>query len=261
MHRQLELSDGLEPQHKRLGYKRALAKAYLTSGQPQEAILHLQELLKDDSISPTDRLDLLCKLADGQVTSTWLPLKTFPSSREERVDLEHASSLVQAIGDVCKFESACGAGSASWVSAWVCPLGAALRSGTYKNLSTVCLVQLALLSESGAGESGGIDAVAEVVEQTVPCPRFAAYHEAYAQRLLSQCRSSGCLKPAPALSKYGVSRQSGVSCGHITDMPQRFLVVDMICYAYELGVHSGSSMIKKKELLGESSFCEHHSGL
>ncbi len=119
----------------------------------------------------------------------------------ERVHLEHASSLVQAIGDVCKFESACGAGSASWVSAWVCPLGAALRSGTHKNLSTVCLVQLALLSESGAGESGGIDAVAEVVEQTVACPRFAAYHEAYAHRLLSQCRSSGCLEPAPAPHK------------------------------------------------------------
>lgn len=79
VHRQLELSDGLEPSDKRLGYRRALARAYLSSGQPQEAILHLQELLKDDSITPTDRLDLLCNLADAQVTSTWLPRKTVPS--------------------------------------------------------------------------------------------------------------------------------------------------------------------------------------
>ena len=260
MHRQLELSDGLEPSDKRMGYRRALAKAYLSSGQLQEAILHLQELLKDDSTSPTDRLDLLCKLADTQVTNTWLPLKTVPSLKEEgsswNVPLPWCRPsrmyaifslhvvLVVFLGCLCLGM----------------PTGRCTPSGTHKNLSAVCLVQLAL-SESGAGESGNMDAIAEIVEQTVACPRFAAYHEAYAQRLLSQCRSSGCLKPAPALSKYGVSRQSGVSCRHIADMPQRFLVVDMIYHAYELGVHSGSSMIKKKELLGESSFCEHHTGL
>ncbi len=52
-----------------MGYRRALAKAYLSSGQPQEAIPHLEELFKDDSNSPDDHLDFLCKLADAQVSS------------------------------------------------------------------------------------------------------------------------------------------------------------------------------------------------
>ncbi|BDA47118.1 probable tetratricopeptide repeat protein 37 [Coccomyxa sp. Obi] len=111
----LELSDGLEPADKRMGYRRALAKAYLSSGQPQDAIPHLEELLKDESTSSVDRLDLLCKLADAQLA----------------------------------------------------------------------------LSDSSAGVSGGVDAVVQIVEETVACPKFAAYHDACAERLLTQCRSSG----------------------------------------------------------------------
>lgn len=59
-----------------MGYRRALAKAYLSSGQPQEAISHLRELLKDKSTSPEDHLDLLCKLADAQVTRAATPEDT-----------------------------------------------------------------------------------------------------------------------------------------------------------------------------------------
>jgi hypothetical protein len=57
-------------------------------------------------------------------------------------------------------------------------------------LCAVAIAQLAIRSESSES-AGGMDAVAEIVEQTVASPRFAAYHEAYAERLWDQCQSSG----------------------------------------------------------------------
>lgn len=49
------------------------------------------------------------------------------------------------------------------------------------------------LSDNTTGLSGDVDAVAQIVEETVACPKFAAYHDAYAERLLSECRNSGCV--------------------------------------------------------------------
>lgn len=60
----------MKPSDKRMGYRGALAKACLSSRQPQEAMLHLEELLKNEATSLEDHLDLLCNLAHAQVTST-----------------------------------------------------------------------------------------------------------------------------------------------------------------------------------------------
>ena len=66
---QLRLSEGAKPEEKRLGYRRALARAYMQTGQPEKAIPHLEELLAATD-SPEERLELLCSLADAQVRPT-----------------------------------------------------------------------------------------------------------------------------------------------------------------------------------------------
>lgn len=63
---QLQLSKGQEAEDRRQGYKRALAQAYTPAGQPDKAIPILQELL-EAAITPKERLQLLCSLADAQV--------------------------------------------------------------------------------------------------------------------------------------------------------------------------------------------------
>ncbi len=50
--------------------------------------------------------------------------------------------------------------------------------------------QLAL-GARGIELAGGRDAVAEIVDETVASPRFAAYHTAYSDRLWAQCQDSG----------------------------------------------------------------------
>ena len=54
----------------------------------------------------------------------------------------------------------------------------------------MAIAQLAIGSASSES-AGGMDAVAEIVEQTVASPRFAAYYEAYAERLWDQFQTSG----------------------------------------------------------------------
>ena len=65
---QLRLSEGVEPDEKRLGYRDALARAYVRSRQPGEAVPHLQALLAAAG-TPQERLTLLCRLADAEVHS------------------------------------------------------------------------------------------------------------------------------------------------------------------------------------------------
>lgn len=64
---QLHLSEGQEAEEKLVGYKRALARAYVHYGQPQKAVPYLEELLAQ-SAAPRERLELLCSLADAQAS-------------------------------------------------------------------------------------------------------------------------------------------------------------------------------------------------
>ena len=69
---QLDLSEGQEAEDKRVGYKRALARAYVHSGQPDKAIPYLQELV-GMSTTPAERLELLCSLADAEASLQPIP--------------------------------------------------------------------------------------------------------------------------------------------------------------------------------------------
>jgi len=85
LHVQLELSDGLEAPEKRLAYRRALANALMQSGRFKEAVPHLEELLRDDSALTCARMELLCSLADAQVTlyALWLASAMLQSSAQQ----------------------------------------------------------------------------------------------------------------------------------------------------------------------------------
>jgi hypothetical protein len=63
---QWQLSDGVEPQEKRLGYLRAVAKGYMSACQYEKAVDALQMLL-DNETDKEGHLECLCNLADAQV--------------------------------------------------------------------------------------------------------------------------------------------------------------------------------------------------